>query len=480
MPPRSSAGGVGHGSVIDSSLLSANWDSTTIARDFASDHIFQPANNNVNHVDPAAANRSDRNLAPSVVSEIKINHDKPFHSLYQHQQQLIPTSTTIDQPYLGSGWSGFPHSIPTPPNPSPSTPFGQTPLRDGSGAMFNGSPMESAATFAFAPSLTPQPYTIHPREAATSSADNPRERTQTTASARGFNENMSPTPGRGSSVRKKQRKVVGARAMTPAVSSQRGEDGQKSTPLAHKQAGSRSSTQSNQSQASLDFTKADRWPESSHAPGILRLGQRGSSSHGQSSLPDEKGFSIQVGSELFKLSGASIMSDGRFWIGNMIECKTESLRAPSYFSAFFLEQLEQNDDRTGGVRTLFIDRDPETFREIARHLQGERIARTLPSKACHTDPSPGYLVSPKDGDHFVKLFADAQFYRRKNSRKSSVESLTHKPPVPRLQSQLFESEILVEVGNEHFRIPRDIFSSPGDTPNYFTLGFTVFFSSPGD
>ncbi|KAL8719876.1 MAG: hypothetical protein Q9225_003173 [Loekoesia sp. 1 TL-2023] len=53
-------------------------------------------------------------------------------------------------------------------------------------------------------------------------------------------------------------------------------------------------------------------------------------------------------------------------------------------------------------------------------------------------------------------------------------------PVPRLQSQLFESEIFVEVGNEHFHIPRDIFSAPGDTPNYFTLGFTVFFSSPGD
>ncbi|KAL8965846.1 MAG: hypothetical protein Q9183_003661 [Haloplaca sp. 2 TL-2023] len=52
--------------------------------------------------------------------------------------------------------------------------------------------------------------------------------------------------------------------------------------------------------------------------------------------------------------------------------------------------------------------------------------------------------------------------------------------VPRLQTQLFESDIFVEVGDQHFRVPRDIFSSPGDTPNYFTLGFTVFFSSPGD
>ena len=52
--------------------------------------------------------------------------------------------------------------------------------------------------------------------------------------------------------------------------------------------------------------------------------------------------------------------------------------------------------------------------------------------------------------------------------------------MPRLQAQLFESEIFVEIGNENFRIPRDIFSAPGNSPNYFTLGFTVFFSSPGD
>ena len=53
-----------------------------------------------------------------------------------------------------------------------------------------------------------------------------------------------------------------------------------------------------------------------------------------------------------------------------IELKAESPRAPSYFSAFFIEQLQQNEDRTGGVRTLYIDRDPETFGDIARHLQG--------------------------------------------------------------------------------------------------------------
>lgn len=42
--------------------------------------------------------------------------------------------------------------------------------------------------------------------------------------------------------------------------------------------------------------------------------------------------------------------------------------APSYFSRFFEEQLRQGEEN---ARTLYIDRDPETFRDIARHLQGE-------------------------------------------------------------------------------------------------------------
>ncbi|KAJ9248815.1 hypothetical protein DTO280E4_4500 [Paecilomyces variotii] len=141
-------------------------------------------------------------------------------------------------------------------------------------------------------------------------------------------------------------------------------------------------------------------------------------------LPPEKVFPIQIGSELFRLSGASIASD-----------------APSYFSQFFEEQLRQNEDPSN-IRTLYIDRDPVTFQEISRHLQG-------------------YYVRPKDGSQFVKLFADAQFYS-----------------LPRLISQLFESEIFIQIGDDHFQIPRDIFSSPGDTPNFFSLGFAVFFASP--
>ncbi|OAG01559.1 uncharacterized protein CC84DRAFT_1100728 [Paraphaeosphaeria sporulosa] len=142
-------------------------------------------------------------------------------------------------------------------------------------------------------------------------------------------------------------------------------------------------------------------------------------------LPSGKVFPIQIGSELFRLSGASISSD-----------------APSYFSHFFGEQIHSNQGRADDIRTLYIDRDPDTFRDIALHLQG-------------------YHISPRNGEHFVRLFADAQFYS-----------------LPRLTKQLFSTDIFIRIGGVPFQIPRDLFSSPGDSPNYFSLGFAQFFSTP--
>ncbi|ETI19789.1 hypothetical protein G647_08802 [Cladophialophora carrionii CBS 160.54] len=167
-------------------------------------------------------------------------------------------------------------------------------------------------------------------------------------------------------------------------------------------------------------------PSTSSQGSTRGRGTRVSSGHPPSILPPEKVFPIQIGSDLFRLSGASISSD-----------------APSYFTQFFEEQIRQNEE-SGGVRTLYIDRDPATFRDVARHLQG-------------------YYVKPVDGSHFVKLFADAQFYS-----------------LPRLIDQLFESEIFIQIGERHFQIPKDIFSEPGNSPNFFSLGFAVFFSTPGE
>lgn len=96
------------------------------------------------------------------------------------------------------------------------------------------------------------------------------------------------------------------------------------------------------------------------------------------------------------------------------------------------------------MRTLYIDRDPATFGDIALHLQG-------------------YHVTPRDGTHFVRLFADAQFYT-----------------LPKLMSRLYEESIFISIGHREFQIPRDIFTGPGNSPNFFSLGFGLFFSSPKD
>lgn len=61
----------------------------------------------------------------------------------------------------------------------------------------------------------------------------------------------------------------------------------------------------------------------------------------------------------------------------------------------------------------------------------------------------------------MRLFADAQFYT-----------------LPKLMSRLYEESIFISIGHREFQIPRDIFSGPGNSPNFFSLGFGVFFSTP--
>jgi hypothetical protein len=113
------------------------------------------------------------------------------------------------------------------------------------------------------------------------------------------------------------------------------------------------------------------------------------------------------------------------------------------------------------VKTLYIDRDPATFRDIALHLQG-------------------YHITPKDGEQFVKLFADAQFYSRRFRHSSRDEGNANSHTVPRLTKQLFSTDIFIRIGGTPFQIPHDLFSSPGDSPNYFSLGFAQFFSTPSE
>lgn len=138
-------------------------------------------------------------------------------------------------------------------------------------------------------------------------------------------------------------------------------------------------------------------------------------------LPHEQVFSIQVGEKLFKLSGASLSSD-----------------APSYFTTFF---LKHKDLPKHEWPTLYIDRSPKVFELIVSHLQG-------------------YYVIPENDVDFVYLLLDANYYH-----------------LPRLIRQLANAEIHIRIGDQSFSISRNIFNSPGNTPNFFTIGLSSFFGS---
>ena len=104
------------------------------------------------------------------------------------------------------------------------------------------------------------------------------------------------------------------------------------------------------------------------------------------------------------------MSDGQY--NHLVQpmTRTENSRAPSYFSRFFEEQLQQHDDSSGALRTLYIDRDPSTFQDICRHLQGEAHCHDGKLIRNQINKCAGNYVQPRDGHNFVRLFADAQVY----------------------------------------------------------------------
>ena len=195
-------------------------------------------------------------------------------------------------------------------------------------------------------------------------------------------------------------------------------------------------------------------------PGVMRSSDL-LMRNGQSILPHEKAFSIQIGWKLFRLSGASINSDGESYLLINDVAIAKIPRAPSYFSNYFEDQLRLDESGNGSTKTLFIDRDPDTFADICRHLQGIETNRA----ASHHLPNliAGYYVIPKDNAHYVRLYADAQFYS-----------------LHRLISQLFDSEIFVSIGGQQFQIPRDTFSGPGNSSNFFSLGFAGFLGSRDD
>lgn len=134
-------------------------------------------------------------------------------------------------------------------------------------------------------------------------------------------------------------------------------------------------------------------------------------------LPHAQVYKIQVGPRLFKLSGASLSSDG-----------------PSYFTDYFSKKGNEE-------KVLYMDRNSEVFEFISLHLQG-------------------YYVAPNDDNIYVYLVADSCFFGLK-----------------KLQAVLTKDYDFARVGDMPFRIPKALLNTPGNQPNYFSLNDPLNFET---
>lgn len=190
-------------------------------------------------------------------------------------------------------------------------------------------------------------------------------------------------------------------------------------------------------------------------------------------LPHDRMYNIQIGTKLFKISGASLSSDG-----------------PSYFTNYFIKkdaenrynnQSQNNQNMTTttsqqhssmspdstqsssnhgspasttsltslsgatprGFHTsnfrqskdiLFIDRSPAIFELIYQHLQG-------------------YFINIHDEVEYTMLISDAVYYN-----------------LPRLKVLLKKTEYYyTKIGDRSFKFPKDFLRKNGDTQNYFQI-----------
>lgn len=134
-------------------------------------------------------------------------------------------------------------------------------------------------------------------------------------------------------------------------------------------------------------------------------------------LQHEKMYSIQIGDHTFKLSGASLSYD-----------------SPSYFTDYFLA----NPTAT----VVYIDRSPKVFEKIYAHLQG-------------------YSIKIEDDFEFFYLLLDANYFRLK-----------------RLKSRIISEGLIINIGGKIFNLPKEIMSSKGNYPNFFSVIYNSMLLDP--
>lgn len=294
---------------------------TTDSTDFAYENGFHPSNNGAGWLEdvyPTAANRSAAPpLASNGLGNVDGTHfDRYSHSArrqQQHQFALLATPQSSNNSRGGHSRtpnhrSSFSQSIPTPPDITVDAPSDQLGFRDEAEAIPTKGSAQRAVEQSPLSGVRLEVHSSNQRKTTTHSGAQKQERAVAPIES---NKHLSSDPARNKSSLNEQGESPPRSGMVWSGMSVRDEDGQKETPSRGKAGSLASSAQSAQSRSSFNFSRLDRLSESPNVPGVLRLGQRSASQNGQRSLPDEKGFSIQIGSKLFKLSGASIMSDGR-------------------------------------------------------------------------------------------------------------------------------------------------------------------------
>ncbi|CCE62253.1 hypothetical protein TPHA_0C00970 [Tetrapisispora phaffii CBS 4417] len=131
----------------------------------------------------------------------------------------------------------------------------------------------------------------------------------------------------------------------------------------------------------------------------------------QDLLPVDNIYNIQIGTQTFKISGLSLNSD-----------------APSFFTDYFIGKADKAD------QVMFVDRSANVFEKIYLHLQG-------------------YAIRVDNEMEYSLLFSDAVYYH-----------------LPKLLNFLIESDsFFTNISGESFRIPKNLFSRKGDSPNYFHM-----------
>lgn len=171
-------------------------------------------------------------------------------------------------------------------------------------------------------------------------------------------------------------------------------------------------------------------------------------------LPHDRMYNIQIGTKLFKISGASLSSDGPSYFTNYFIKKdlerTNNNKSPSNspttVSSSASPPHSHHSARQGSFSTtphgfhtsnkdiLFIDRSPDIFESIYKHLQG-------------------YFIDIKDEVQYTMLISDAVYYN-----------------LPRLKTLLKKSEYFyTSIGPQSFKFPKDLLKRNGDKQNYFQI-----------